>query len=359
MNSLAPRHCRRHFLRSAAVRFWRPIAAAVVVFAAWLAPVSPLSAVGDVQVVPLEPWGARFGGRKIELRYQIQSPVAFQGRAAVTFEVQERTVARREVAVRANRDRPGQVVLPVELPESKAGVVIPARVSVVVDERPAFEQLLWIFPEDPFIHQRRALDAMRLSVYDPRGATVERFEEARIPFRRLHRVERIGTLEEGVLVVGEGVSFRDRRSLAERLIETAERGVPVLCLAPADGSIPLPGLGDRSFSTPKHFALRRNDVITDFDKRLDAQSWPPDGEIVAARIIPTIHRNRLKGDVGRDPHGWPWIEMEFPANRGRFVICGFAVIDKWRAGPTPRYLLNAILQSFQEPASGKRPSDGD
>ena len=133
------------------------------------------------------------------------------------------------------------------------------------------------------------------------------------------------------------------------MIQTAARGVPVICLAPAGGELKIPGIGDKNLARPTGVFLRRADAITAFDKRLDT-SWPPDGKAAAAGVELNASRTGIVGEITSGDGGWPWLEVTFPAKRGRLILCGFAIVTKWDAGPTPRYLLANLLE--HEPGEG-------
>ena len=66
-------------------------------------------------------------------------------------------------------------------------------------------------------------------------------EKARVPFTFTKNIAALDELREGLLVIGEGTAWRDYRALGEAAVKAAARGVPVLCLAPGEGRLVLPG----------------------------------------------------------------------------------------------------------------------
>jgi hypothetical protein len=54
----------------------------------------------------------------------------------------------------------------------------------------------------------------------------------------------------------------------------------------------------------------------------------------------------VTGEIDTRRQGWPWVDIDYPAD-GRLVLCGFPIIGHWESGPTPRYLLAAILDGLQ------------
>ena len=59
-------------------------------------------------------------------------------------------------------------------------------------------------------------------------------------------------------------------------------------------------------------------------------------------------RGSVVGKVDSGDGGWPWIEMNYAERRGKIVICGFGIIEKWAAGPTPRYMFVKLLESLDQ-----------
>jgi hypothetical protein len=289
-------------------------------------------------VIQTPPWSCLFGARPAVLSYRLVASHAFRGVAAWSFAVEDRVLLRRETAVAVDAGRSGTLVVPLDLPAPRAGVVLSGRVAIAVDHGPEVVHRLWIFPDDPFDGRRAALEALHLTLFDPEQKTAAVFTRAQIPFHAVRNVAALAEPTDGLLVVGEGVSFDAWRSLARTLLDAAARGQPVLCLAPASGVLPLPGIGDRGLPQPSGFALRQADVITTFDKRLDTV-WPVSGNTIAARIELTAGRSGIVGAVSAHDEAWPWLELTFPARRGRLVLCGFAMIAHWDVAPTPRYLL--------------------
>ena len=237
---------------------------------------------------------------------------------------------------------PGELVLRLDLPAPRPGVVIRATVAIHLDGGVLLTHRLWIFPEDPFVERRAALESMKITLFDPEKNTAAVFQRAKIPFRAVRDVAGLSAAGEGLIVVGEGASPRQWRGLPRALIDAAARGLPVLWLAPAAGTIPLPGVGDRELPAPREFLLRQAEVITAFDKRLDTV-WPPDGKTAAARIELAASRAGIFGEMSAGERGWPWLEIACPVRSGRLLFCGFGIIAKWESGPTPRYLLAHLL----------------
>jgi hypothetical protein len=157
--------------------------------------------------------------------------------------------------------------------------------------------------------------------------------------------------EHSYLIVGEGTSLIRNRGLAERLLSFADAGGTVLMLAPSEGVIPMPGevskKGDIKDAQPGELRFRRHHVIREFDKRLDSEFLPGPGGFAGSKVTLRTRLNRIGMEVSEDGD-WPWVTVDYPETKGRFVFCGFNIVENWNRGPAPRYLLNRILTSRPE-----------
>jgi hypothetical protein len=305
-------------------------------------------AADKASIEPRERWSAVFGSSEVDFHFMVKTPQPLKGRAAWAFAVDKRVIQRGEAAVAADADNPATVAVPLKVPEVRDGVVLQAQitVSVYLDGRDQAElsqdKPVWIFPRDPFVDRSRWLKDLQITLFDPEGATAALLRKMKAPFTEARTVAALAAVKEGLLIVGEGTSFKDHRDLAAALLRAAARGLPVLCLAPAAGLLPVPGVDPR-LPAPASLSWKRQDVIAQFDKRLDADSWPPDGKLIASAVSQKALDGTVIGEFTSKAEDWPWMEAVFAEKRGRLVVCGFAIIGKWESGPTPRYLFARIL----------------
>lgn len=306
----------------------------------------------DGVITPVEKWSCLFGGQEVTLSFRVSSQkdgsAVEAGRLRWRYAADQRTLARGETEW--DPEDQGVAALTLSVPAVRAGLVFPTELSVsCVTQESSFEsstltRTLWLFAEDPFVHQREVMKEQNLFLFDPDGRTADLFRDAELPVQQIHS---IAVLEarphDSCLIVGEDTSLIRNRRLAEQLLSFAAAGGTVLMLAPSEGVIPMPD--ETSQVQPGEFRLRRNHVISDFDKRLDSISWPGTSGLPGSRITLRTRFNRIGMEVSKDGD-WPWMTIEYPETRGRFVFCGFSAIQHWRHGPTPRYLLHRILKTY-------------
>ncbi len=297
-----------------------------------------------------EAWSDFFSDQTVRLHFVLTGTNAFSGRVAIGLVAEGgRVLWRDEADVRSTAGRPQTFETAVPLPPVKGEVVLPlvleARAFELGAREPAagFCRHIWTFPQNPFTGRKVWLEKLAIALYDPLGSTAEVFQNLGVPFQRVYNPAVLAERTTGLIVVGEGISWRSNRGLPKLLDQAAVRGVPALSLAPADGQMVLPGT-DEDGLQPAAIILRRPDVMNELDKRLDSEAWPPDGRLVASSLA---LRGRGSIVVAEEGRGWPWLEIRYPGpaeSNGRLLVCGFAIIDKWDATPAPRFLLARLLE---------------
>jgi len=337
----------------------------------WVAAPQALGAESDVSVTVLEGFSTFFGGRRAEFHCTVTAKASFKGRLSWSLTVGRRTLARGETSVAAGPRKVGTVEIQCDLPQVAEGVVMPAVLSVACyapnARTPAasLAKSLWIFPDNPFASRSRWLKQLRIHLFDPAGKTRKVLRKQAIPFTETGNVDSLTAMDRGVLIIGEGTSLKEYRGLPRIMVQVAAKGIPVLCLAPSNGQFVLPGTERTDLPRPSRIAFRRADVIRELDKRLDAGTWPPDGKLAAGGLALKSDRDRVIAQVVAGEAGWPWLEARFAGGRGKLIVCSFALIRKWDAGPTPRFLFARLLEyatadekHSTSPARGQVRDDG-
>jgi len=309
---------------------------------------------GDLSLSPLEAWSAVFGGARSEFHFAVTARKPFRGLAGWSLTVNGRVIARREEALAVEPAKEGRITIALDIPPVKEGVIVQAvlSLSLYVEDRGQAEaslrKPLWVFSHNPFADRTEWLKELKIHLFDPEGKTRQALEKMGVPFSETGNVESLPDFRDGLVIVGEGVSFEDYRGLPEIMVRAAAGGVPVLCLAPSGGRLVLPGSEGAELPKPAALALRGNDVITELDKRLDALAWPPDGKVVASSLSVRADRGRVVAEVGEGGAAWPWAEARFAEKRGRLLVCGFGLMRAWEAGPSPRFLFARLLEHLTE-----------
>jgi len=321
--------------------------------------VLPAIAADDaVAITAAEPWADVFSGREVVFHFTVSATEAVRARAGWGLAIDTRVTSRGEADIQPRPGQPAELAVKIAVPPVKPGVIIPATLTVTValagSANPAatLAKQVWIFPDSPFTDRAEWLKTLDIHLYDPDEKTAQRLKEAEVPFTLVGNIEALAEPGENVVLIGEGLSFADYRALPETVMQAAAAGHPVLCLAPAEGLLPIPGTGGVELPPPARLALRHNDIITELDKRLDAVAWPA-GEMVAATLAIRCEDDLVSGEIMRDRAGWPWLELAY---RHRLVVCGFGIINGWDDSPTPRFLLARVLEYITAtPAAETRP----
>jgi len=311
-----------------------------------------------------EDWHSVFAGQRTLFHVNITSTAAGSVRLAWSLRVKQRTVARREQEFKLTAMGATTAEIDLKMPPVKAGVVIPVdfELSAWLTKSPeTVEKLtrrLWVFPDDAFANRHEWLRGLRIHLFDPEGQTEQVLEQAGVPFEL---VQRPTVLEEEsshvTIVVGAGVSLLDYPRLDDALIRLARQGHRVLFLAPDECELTLPGATAMELPLPTQLVFRRHDIIGELDKRLDAEAWPPDSMLKATGLRVETIGARIAWTVTPEETGWPWVAATFGSG-GRFVVCGFPIIEKWQSGPTPRFQLLRIFEWIDQAPDGDKQLTG-
>ncbi len=306
-----------------------------------------------VDMASQEQWSNIFGGKEVIFHLALKADEAIDGCVAWQFSAAGGTIARNEKAIHIEPQVPSIIEIPLQVPSVKDGVVMQAQMSVSFSKTGGslstnLQKTLWIFPEDPFTGKTEWLKKLNIHLFDPEKKTAEMLSKAGVPFESIINIDAFDSIGEGMLIIGEGISFQDYKGLGQMAVKSATSGIPVLFLAPAGGEIPLPGMGETTdLPEPQRVILKRNDAITDLDKRLDAQCWSPDGRVVVSTLVLSSNKEFIAGRVKKGGDGWPWVEMKFDNKHAKLIICGFGIIEKWDAGPSARFLFGKLLECLE------------
>ncbi len=315
-----------------------------------------------ISLKPLESWSNFFADSDVELRYDAANLTAHSRLFWSFISAERRVLSRGEVDLAAQAGEPTRATIRLHTPTVNPGVVLQTALLVAAVSRDApgkpqaaQQRLLSIFPPNPFADRVEHLKRAPLRIFDPRANTSKALTALQVPLEEVYNPAALVDLSPGLLLVGEGISFAEERGLADVLVAAAVKGQTVVCLAPTGGTIPLPLDSDGSTASASSVTLRKQEVISQFDKRLDALSWPVDGRVVASGVAIKTEGLALVGEVAAGDKNWPWLDVGFPGG-GRLVICGFGILAHWNETPAPRYLLASVLESI---VNDRNPSAND
>jgi hypothetical protein len=291
-------------------------------------------------------WTTALAGSQAKLEFK--APAAFKGRLVWTLaEAQTQRVlprGRGEASVVGG----ARVKVVLTFPEVNPGVVLKTRLKVsLVDDATGNavgtqEKTIRIFHPNPFADRLKVLKDLKIALYDadPAGKTAAALKGLEIPFEEERNLAALQERKDALVLVGEGVSFKDEPGLSEVLVKLAARGTTVICLAPSAGTVRIPGTEQDHEEDVSFF---HRSIIKKLDKRLDDTAWG-DGKVIASTLALRAVENSVVGEVIAGPGGWPWLEVDYPQTKGRLIVCGFAVVGRWQASPTPRYLLAKMIE---------------
>ena len=226
------------------LKTWNFVLAAILVTAAaW----PEFTAIADetVRIERRENWSAVFSGTEQKFTFDITSDESLNGRMTWTHSAGQRTMSRGEVPVKGKSDT---VSVKLRIPPVKEGVVLDTQLTLAViqdgDREPvaSLSKPLWLYAKNPFVDRTEWLDELKITLYDPTDdeKTTDIFDGAEIPYKTVRNVGAIESLEEGMLVVAEGVSLEDHRGLGSAMTAVAgvlqkrhgwKAGIPAYLLA--------------------------------------------------------------------------------------------------------------------------------
>lgn len=322
-----------------------------------IACVANVSIAADVRITPMENWSTAFAGGEVKVGMRVVSDRTPQGTLRWAHSANQRTLARGEVEVRRSGDVSATAEFVLRPPALREGVVLATTVTTEYVPRGGNKAVasetrtVWLFPRDPLAGRTEWAKALDIELFDPAGITSKVFDDLKLPYRSVNNAGALNDPEQqGVLIIGEGASLLRTRSLARNALEAAASGRRVVLLAPENGSLTVPGTDGDDLdddSIPSELRFARNHIITELDKRLDAEAWPgTNNAIPSSRFLVESHRGRVDATMSDKSRAWPWLEIRFPKSDGVLVICGFRVIKHHDNGPTPRFLLVRLLESL-------------
>lgn len=245
-------------------------------------------------------------------------------------------------------DSGSTVELPVRIPPLRETVAAKATLIVHAATDSDTARLVhpvWILPADPWSGLRGGLTGNPARVVDFDGRLGDVLRAANLEYVPVRNPAAIAALTNGLVVVGEGVSLRSHRGLAEALVRAAAGGTRIVLLAPADGTLPLPGHGSVVDLPRPAVRMEGVSALLDLDQRLDALSWPGVPSAVTSSFTLSAERRQPEVAWSAASDGWTWLELDFRATGGGCLLAvGWAPAGSWNAGPAPRHILATVMR---------------
>lgn len=306
----------------------------------------------DVRLVRLENWSTAFADKRITYRLKVVSKGEIpEGTLQWSYSANQRTLARGETNVKRTDDLSGTAEIVLQLPRLRDGVVFKTLIAADFipqgENRPAASttQPLWLFPENPIKGRTEWTASLNIALFDPVGKTTDAFNKIQLPYRRIRNAASLHVPEQkGILIVGEGAELQP--SVIEDLSAAAQSGQHVIILAPERCTIPIAGSADGNTAAAE-LRYARSHIISELDKRLDAEAWlGAENRVPARGLMMKSRRDQIEVTVSDRDDSWPWLEIHDSTRRSRIVYCGFQIIRHFDNGPTPRFFLIRLLESL-------------
>ncbi len=305
-----------------------------------------------VSVRRVDSWTNLFAGKPAAMTCEVSSKQPGEASLSWSLVVSGGVVARGEKAVTLDAARAVQVSWDVDIPEVKPGLIVPAMLRLAVHPQPGapkFEPVeasiaLSICSPDATALRGEWLKSLDIVLFDPAQRTADVFERHRIPCRVADDPQ-CAALTKGLILYGEGIDPARLDAVWSAAIEAASSGRRVLVMASPGASVPIDGLISSADDSLRSVSLKRNDIIRELDKRLDATAWPKPGRLVGSSLHLSVRGEQPRVEFRDDAKGWSWLHVRHRSG-GRLIWLGLGLAESWEATPTARYLLLKVLEEL-------------
>ncbi len=292
-----------------------------------------------------EAWAVPFAGQPAEIEATVRLEPGQSAFLGWELSVSRSVVARGELPLAPSTETIRAVPIPFQMPSIRPDVRLPAefRVYLIGENRKHLAETQRRFPilgDNPFPSRAAELRALRIVLFDPIGATADTLEKADIPFGRIHGLSGFGEERPGLLLVGETLSFRDTPDLPELLHYAIQHQIPMLCLPPRNGTLPLPFFPAETDGIGAiRLAHRQAVPVAGKDQAAGAEVWGAAGPPISGTMCMTHSQNGIVGDFTTETKGWPWFEADYADRPGRWIVSGIGILAVWDQTPAARWLL--------------------
>jgi hypothetical protein len=303
------------------------------------------SAQDSIQLLYREQIKHFFADQDVELHIDISSSETATAKVTWALRTEQRPLKQQTQQLNLRAEKPTTLVIKHRLPPLKDGVTFPIELWVGVscidsEQNGSLQETIFLHAKDKTFTSIERFKQLNLHLFDPTDETAHVLDAHELPYTRITNLETIREFNHGMILVGENTDWSDYGELGNILLDAAQRGVGVVCLAPAvsDGSLPLSSYEKDS----RRWSFRRDEVLTALDKRFNV-AWVPEKSSQLSGLRLEILGDQTVASTVEGKQGWPWFEIEFDQPHKKLVWCGFGIIRDWEQSPLPRQILTLTL----------------
>lgn len=268
-----------------------------------------------------------------EMQVTLHAPDHADQRIPFRFEFEDKPLTQGTFGVGPD----GFARLSFSAPAPRPGIPIPLTLRLPGIQAQAEEQktTLWIFSEGSVFAEKHRLEEWPLHLYDPPGETAAWLTQHGIPFRRIRDITDV---DSGVLILGEGISFRRHPDILENLLKHSTSGIPVLVINPAGGMLDLSSVFT---GNPRpEFQLSGLDFLFENTPYLAGAGFAPHNFDLASE------RGEVRLSL-RAEEGWPWLHITEKSG-APLLFSGVSLTTDKTNSPAPLLLFNALLKYLHQ-----------
>ncbi|MFK7776638.1 MAG: hypothetical protein QM501_00775 [Gimesia sp.] len=280
-----------------------------------------------------------FGDQTVKLIYSVQSTRTREVELKWHVSRNQVVIASRQRTLKLFANRKTKTEIELEFPKPRAGIPLELKLSIVIDSNPVHQRVLRVVSRNPLSSLKK-----QIVLYDPVGTTRKLFSAVDVSHRVIHREAEFADVRDSIILIGEGISWSESRTLSQTIRQCLQRENQVICLCPEDGKISLTDLLDSDLNFAGQLQFSDSRIIQKLIPGVLKSSLQTDGELESKTLHLAGMRNGISLEVQKNAEGWIWMEYQQPNLNSQFIVCMLPVVSKWNDGPLPRHLLAAILK---------------
>jgi len=251
-----------------------------------------------------------------------------------------------------------EFVIQLFAPPTETGVVLELDLEFSFESagKPVSRNMkIYVFPTTPLSSATETWKQIGLQLFDPVGGTHQLLDSLSVPHQMLRDLASIDQVTQGVIVIGENIQLARHPHLAQSLAQAVTRGIGVLVLAPAEGSLVFESDDRLQFT---RIDCQRETVVVGFDSRFDGQGWL--GKPATIRQFQLQQTgNELKIECVEDPNAWPWIEFHIdnPTENQPQLKCLFVAWESFQTTNAAQFQETCFIKCCWNWHTNERPNE--